>query len=320
MKQQRFIVNLFNHNEKGKRSLEDVVAILAHQLRALGHVCEWNDRQLIQGFDGLNLIIEGFVPGGIECLRRAHARGGRFIIVATEQPTPKGFNWGFDPEMVERQKNFPEAAQYAEAILCLVPGSEEWYGQHAPAARIELGFAPTLVRPASGEPDHVFGFYGSLTKRRRTILRRLERKVAYERALRLIYNFASREERDREMQRARLLVQIRVTEKAQLVSSSRLATALCLGRPVVAEPHHLSQEWEKVVHFSGSTDEFVEDAVNMRSFWKSLHAKQFDRFREIMSPQRCLGNALDRLEITRRAPGKPIPGYRLTPVLAGASI
>src|SRR5262249_43063308 len=149
-------------------------------------------------------------------------------------------------EMVYRQQTFPEAAKFCEGILHLVPGEHvtNWYGQFAPAAPIELGFAPTLVRINNVEPDYEFGFYGSLTPRRHSILKRLAKRVGKDKAVRLVVDFATQQERDDTMRRAKVIIQVRKFDSMGLVSSSRCNTALCLGRPVIAEPHLLSKPWD----------------------------------------------------------------------------
>jgi hypothetical protein len=336
-KQLKFIVNLFNHSEIGQMSLQDPVAIIAHQLRALGHICEWDNQRFIEGYDGYNIIVEGFTPGSIEIVRRAREqRNSRFIYICTEEPTDVGgFNHDHRGDMFRRQQIFPEAAQYCDAILALVPGAETWYGQFAPAAHIELGYAPTLVKKPP-KPDYIYGFYGSLTFRRKSILRKIERryhglglitnradmwKPGDDRVLRLVNTFLPRDERDTAMQRARIIVQIRLNDKMGLVSSSRCANALHFGRAVIAEPHAHSHPWDQVVKFSKTSDSFIEDCINMRGFWESLYDSQFKRFKEIMSPQNCLGRRLDEMDIGSNL-SKYIPGFSSpqTRMVSGSTI
>src|SRR5438093_13694242 len=120
-----FVFNLFNHNSMGQTSLEDVIGIFGHQLRALGHTAIWDTRNhSFVGPDyGINVIVEGFTPGSIAAIAEAYRIGCRFICLATEEPSEgKGFNHGNEREMVERQKMFPFAMPYFEGILHLVPG------------------------------------------------------------------------------------------------------------------------------------------------------------------------------------------------------
>ena len=320
-----------NHSLQGQRSLEDPMMILGNQLRALGHDVVWDPshREFAARESGINVLVEGFTPEIAEVVGQFHARGARFICVATEEPTPTGFNHGRDGEMVRRQEAFPLAARYFEAILHLVPGDHvtRWYAQHAPAAYVELGYAPALVRGGDGrEPEYDFGFFGSITRRRMRLLKRLARAINTAKAVRIAGTFPTQEERDRIMREARVIVQLRKHEEMGLVSSSRCNTALCLGRPVVAEPHLLSEPWDRVVTFTSHcercaetprtgreppcdacVDRFVSAAIMTRAAWRGVHAAQFARFKELLTPEYCVGRALREVGLdlgpaTARAP------------------
>lgn len=295
---------LNNHSEMGQRSLEDVIGILGHQLRALGHQAIWDPKfdKFILPNDGINVIVEGFTAPVLDCVIRAHDQGARFLILATEEPSLKGFNHGTQPEMVRRQQMFPHVAKFADAIFHLVPGQHvtDWYGQFAPTAQVELGYAPTIVRKPNGlEPEYDFGFYGSMTKRRMRLLRRLARRSGRKKAVRIVSDFTTQDDRDKIMREAKVIVQIRKFEEMGLVSSSRCNTALCLGRPVIAEPHLLSHPWDEVVKFAGSEDAFLNSASLMVHAWKRVHAEQFDKFKKLFTPEYCVGRALDKVGLLR---------------------
>lgn len=284
----------------GQRSLEDVVGIMGHQLRALGHRAVWDINKrthFVAGDSGINIIVEGFTEPIVRIMAEAHAQGARFLILATEEPTSKGFNHGTQPEMVKRQVVFPEAAKFCEGILHLVPGEHvtNWYGQFAPAAYAELGYAPSLVRRNNVEPDFDFGFYGSLTKRRLKLLKRLANAMGTVKAVKVVSDFKTQDERDTQMRRAKVIVQVRKFEEMGLVSSSRCNTALCLGRPVVAEPHLLSKPWDEVVRFSQTIEGFIQSAIMVRTAWQGVYATQFEKFKEKMSPEICIGIPLRKI-------------------------
>lgn len=297
----QFLFWLGNHNEMGRRSLEDVIGIMGHQLLAIGHTPKWNqkDDQFLDGNSGINVIVEGFTDWSIRAMAESYARGARFIILATEEPGPKGFNQGTQPEMVARQKMFPAAAKMCDGIIHLVPGEHvtRWYSQFAPAAYTELGYAPSLMRLANVEPDFDFGFYGSLTRRRMRILKRLANHINTRNAVKVMGDFKTQLERDADMRRARVIVQIRKFDEMGLVSSSRCNTALSIGRPVIAEPHLLSKPWDEIVKFSATLDGFFNDAILMRAAWKGVHAAQLARFKERLPPEACIGHALREIGI-----------------------
>lgn len=297
MKHQQFLFWLANHSHAGQRSLEDVIMILGCQLQAMGHKAVWdkaNDK-LLSKDSGINIIVEGFTDASIQVMRDYHAQGARFIILATEEPTPRGFNHGIDPEMVMRQRRFPEAAVFAEAIWHLVPGQHvtDWYGQFAPTAPVELGYAAMLMRHAvHQEPEFDFGFYGSMSRRRLQILKRLAKRTNKIKAIRVVNDFATQAERDAAMREAKVILQIRKEEKMGLVSSSRCNTALMLGRPVIAEPHELARPWSEVVRFSRSLEAFYDDAMLMRAVWRGAYQDQLAKFRQKLPADLCVGPGL----------------------------
>ena len=296
-----FVFCLKNHNSLGVRSLEDPVMVLIHQLRALGHVAELSKDQVATSRDAINVLVEGFTketPGQLAFLRK---RGARFLCIATEEPTDQGFNHGVTPHMVDRQAAFPEAAKHIEAVWALVPGAEAWYGRYAPACHVELGYAPTLERRFDVLISHEFGFFGSVTERRFDILKRLGAMTKKtHNGVKVLAGFQEQVYRDREMSRAKVIVLLRAVEEMGLVSSSRINTALHIGRPVVAEPHQLSANWQDIIHFSRSLPRFYEDAMAMRRGWEHKHAKQMARFRDLLSPERCVGRALRETDLLAR--------------------
>ena len=313
----RFLFWLANHTQLGQRSLEDVIGIFGRQLEALGHEVAWdqkNDKVLMKD-SGYNVIVEGFTPSVTDCVAQMHAVGARFVCLATEEPTPKGFNWGTTREMAWRQDEFVKAAPYLDAIFHLVPGQHvtDWFSQHAPTAYVELGYAPALVRFGAAavgvrggaytyqsqqyEPPYDFGFYGTASKRRLRLLQKLANRSGKKNAIRTVMDFVDQKTRDDAMKEAKVLLQIRKFEEMGLVSSSRCTTALCIGRPVVAEPHDLSKPWDEVVQFAKTDAEFLDLALLARSRWRAMHQLQFERFKQKLSPEFCVGRALRQVNL-----------------------
>jgi hypothetical protein len=323
-----FLFWMAQHSLVGQRSLEDPVKIVGSQLCALGHFAAWdpsnqhfllshlepnsvkmNDVTLPAG-PAYNVLIEGFTPAIVEIIADYHRQGARFLCLATEEPTAKGFNWGTQREMIARQEAFPLVAPYLDGILHLVPGQNvtDWYSRYAPSAYVELGYAPGLVRcETQREPPYDFGFYGSMTPRRLKILKKLAKRSSASKppgaqTVRVVSDFASGAERDAAMQSSKVIVQLRKFDAMGLVSSSRCNTALCLGRPVVAEPHELSKPWDTVVDFAERKADFVNLAMATLADWRGAHARQFAAFRETFSPEFCVGNALRQIGVVNGAP------------------
>jgi hypothetical protein len=292
-----FLFNLFNHNKLGRRSAEDLVGIIGCQLHALGHKVGLNDEKFLIADDGINVLFEGFHEKSLDVIDEVHKKGARFLVIATEEPTPKGFNHGVVQEMVKRQQIFPQIKPYIEGILHLVPGQHvtNWYSQFVPSAYAELGHAPELERFNKDIPQYDFGFYGSLTARRKRLLQKLANRTGFGQRSVYISAFKEASLRDSDMTKTRVVVQIRQHEQMGLVSSSRCNTALCIGRPIVAEPHLLSKPWDQVVHFSKNDESFFDDALFIAANWQSYHRQQFEKFKKLLTPEFCIGEPLNRI-------------------------
>ncbi len=320
----QFAWNCFSHSRIGIRSLEDIIEIISAQLIALGHTSVWGkdiradvierNNYFVGGDNGINIIVEGFTEQHVGIIKQKHEEGARFLILATEEPTDKGFNYGTQVEMIDRQRVFPMVAQYAEGIIHLVPGDHvtRWYGQFAPAAYTELGWSPKIMRQPNApivikengvqrvipEPDYEFGFYGSLTPRRHKLLKKLARRVTRNpKAIVTMVDFGTRTNRDNEMRRAKVILQLRKFEEMGLVSSSRCNTALAIGRPVIAEPHDLAYPWNEVIRFSKSEESFFDEALMMAAMWRGIYQHQVAKFKSTFPPEACIGRALEILGI-----------------------
>ena len=312
-----FLCHLFNHTPMGRRSLEDVIGIFGHQLRQLGHTILWDPENddsanisFTVGPDAYNILVEGFTPPLVDIIARAKQQtGARFLCLATEEPTAKGFNHGTTREMVWRQDIFPEAMKHFDGILHLVPGQPvtDWFSQFAPTAYVELGHARTLERfgDPNREPTYEFGFYGSLTPRRHSLLKKLANRTGLKNAVKVNIDFNTQIERDEAMRDCKVVVQIRKFEEMGLISSSRCNTSLCCGRPVVAEPHDMSltEAWSKIVKIASTDEEFFSMALLTAKNWRGTHAGQFRRFKETLTPEFCVGSALHKLGLTPDARG-----------------
>lgn len=298
-----FNFNTFNHCPQGRIIVEDITVTMGNQIAALGHEVRWTSAiTFIPREAGWNVLLEAFADGPatpdiadiVAKIAEAHAAGCRFLYVATEEPGEKGFNSALDPGMILRQNAFPRAAKFCDGILHLIPGERvaRWYGQFAPAAYAELGYAPGMAYPDDGlEPGHDFAFYGKMTWRREQIIWTLEAKTRKP-VLQLTTFWTPRVERDALMRRAKVILQVRANLETQWVSSTRCAASLHFGRPVVAEPHDNRGPWDEIVPFSASIEQFYDDAVAMAASWRQAHAGQVERFAAKLPPEHCVGRAL----------------------------
>jgi hypothetical protein len=266
-----------------------VISLIGRQLEALGHTVEWSNEGLYTAPGTCNILVEGFSEPHIDYMRQCKEAGGRIIIIATEEPTPTGFNHGIIEDMKRRQAIFPEAAKYADAIWHLVPGCTDWYGQFgAPAAFLDLGYSPKMVRSVDVQLDHDFGFFGSITPRRQKIMQKFADSGLKVRQI----QFGSCAARDYEMSRCRVILQIRSHEQMGLISNSRCCTALHLGRPVIAEPHANPGKWTEIIEFA-PIEFYMQRAVFMRKNWRDAYKAQFNKFKALLSPENCVGRTIE---------------------------
>lgn len=291
----------WNHNPLGQRSLEDIISLIGQQLRALGHQATWiqGPGNFIKADAGINVIVEGFTEPAVADIARLYGEGCRFLCIAPEEPVPgKGFNHGLPFEMVARQEIFPQAARYFEGIAHLIPGEHvrSWYAQFAPTVFLDLGWSPTMDalrlnrRP---EPKYDFGFYGSLSPRRKKIIEKLAKKSGS--TVRTVCDFPTQAERNNAMRDCKVSLQIRKFEVMDLISNCRCAMSIQLGCAVVGEPHANPGEYADIVHLSSSLDQFYADAMAARNLWRGIHAGQLRKLKERMTPERCVGHPLAAL-------------------------
>jgi hypothetical protein len=134
-----------------------------------------------------------------------------------------------------------------------------------------------------------------VSKRREKILKKLARYCGSVNAIRICSDFPEQAERDQIMRRARVILQIRKYDEMGLVSSSRCNTSLCVGRPIIAEPHALSKPWDEIVWFSKTMESFYAEAVMVRTMWRQIHQTQLAKFKEKLPPMYCVGEPLKQI-------------------------
>jgi hypothetical protein len=283
-----------NHSASGRDTLFDIIDAIGGQMVDLGHQVEHHENTM--GRDYTNILIEAFDSRLEDQYRRSADAGARFVIIMTERPGKPGFNDSYNPQMIERQRAFPLIARHAIAVWCLVPGAAAWVKQFQPnAADLELGWSDYRARAlnsGSVEPLTDFAYYGSMTPRRRGMI------AAFKKRGYIVENDSRRDSFMTPMQRnamvafAKVVLGIDPYPDWKLVSNSRLATALALGRPVIAEPPKGTSAWSDVGVFAKSKNSYIDEAIAMLPRWREIYAEQRDKAREFLSPEKCVGRVM----------------------------
>jgi hypothetical protein len=159
-------------------------------------------------------------------------------------------------------------------------------------AHLPIGFAPAMLRRPAAAPEFDFGMYGSILKggRRWRWLQRLHRETGASVHILGANGIVPVEERDREMQRCKVLLQIRPNEDSELVSSSRIAASLHAGRCVVSEFTRHHRPYSEVVRFAPEAGfaSFRTSCQLALATWSGEYAAQLARFRAVLSPEATL--------------------------------
>lgn len=280
-----FHFNLANHTPRGRLSLQDLVDVLSAQLQDLGHEVSHADGRAIRS-PGINVFFEGFVGGTAERVADLRREGKRYLIVATERP---GREASSAEVTADRLQGMAVCGRGADALWALDPQAVPYLLTLGPAAaHAELGHSPRNLRPDSDEPPEFdFGFYGTMTPDRIQAIWALK---ARGHTVHTVPDVVEGFERDREMQRARVILNT-PSQAGAPFSSSRANTALNLRRPIAAMAHDGPTPWRRVVPFVARED-FVETAEAALSNWRAVWLMQYAAFAKEL-PAGLLAAAID---------------------------
>lgn len=288
-----FNFNRFNHIPVGRISLNDVCNLIGAQLKDLGHKPIQDDHRLYEP-PVINVVFEHFDDVSIPTMQEAVRNGAKIVVVATENPTAEGFN-GYNEHhnMRARMMRFPEVGSIVSAIWCLIPAAVSWYRSvNRNTHLIELGYSPILQQDVGQlEPRHDFSLYGQITPYRRALALELRKKYSLLAPQKLpdVPNYLPEKDRDAMVRDAKWSLHLKQKPDWNIISASRCATSLHLGRPVLSEWIHGSSPWMNVIDFAPGkmTDWDMPD-------WRAAYERQAAAFRTLTA-EKCLGEAVSAL-------------------------
>jgi hypothetical protein len=293
-----FNFSLFNHIPGGFGTYEDIIRPLAAMLEDLGHTVSRDNTLLPPPVT--NILFEGFYNNTLWIVQNARREGKRFIIVATEMPTCiSGKSFLFNNYHVDywegRSRTFIEALPLVDAVWCIVQGAAKFFSQFHPCVHdIELGLSNRLATVMNKHvtPEADFCIFGSEAQRRFEIADRLRSAGL---SVVAVHHFPFVEERNSLASAAKVVLDIKMHVWWACVSTSRIVTALHLGRPVISEPRGPGatqvERWKHITKFSQSEDTFIGEAIAMLPNWADHHKTQVKAL-ERMDAVGILGKAV----------------------------
>ena len=226
-----------------------------------------------------------FAEGTLETLKhpaRVHemARAGYGLIaLITEEPTlvtTEGLCWNYmtTGTWEHRADLFVEIAPALSAAWCYVPGGAAIMRRFvAVAADIDMAWGQRFNRRRPLPVPHFdFCFFGGLTPRRQRMLAEIAKRGF---KVDIIPHSSSLARRDERIPHSRIVLDIKQHHWWDLVSSVRYVTALCCGRPVVAEwrSERFRAGWEGAVRFA-PPGELIDVAADQLARWAPLYDAQ----------------------------------------------
>lgn len=292
----KFNFALFNHSKTGLATYYDIVNAIAGQLWDLGHEV-YRDDERFHPAPIVNFMFEGFNPQINKwLLPQVVEQGYRVICIQTEQHGKKAFNnKSYVKELVERQRFYPAGIKQCLGALCLVPGEHKWTRLFNPRAfDLELGWSQFRENKTryNAEPVYDFCFYGGYTTRRKQIFQQLEKK-GYIIAYAPEYG-EDLQARDNLIASSRVVIGPKPHPGWNLVSGSRWATALSIGRPGITEPHSGQSTWKQIIRFSKSYASFIDECEEVLHNWQAEYQKQYQAFKNLLGPSSpmCIEQAM----------------------------
>ena len=272
----KFHFSMVNHNSIGKKTLYDMYYWISAGLRSLGHDVSFSPDRLKT--DCINVLWEHFTPEMAKAMDKSNFRFG---IIATEIPSPFGFNNRTEHAWQLRWEGFHKIASKAEFIWTTVPQAFEFYNQFAPTSFVEFGWdqslVPVWIDQKMEEFKFDFCFLGIINDYRMSILKKLEKhaKVYYSERL------LDWEETNEVIQHSKIGLGLKQNETWSIPSPTRIGRFLMAKRGFAHDWTPLRTKQARFVSFNLENRDFCDYALEMLSKdWRVEAEIAFDRYRD----------------------------------------
>ena len=229
----------FNFMLSADAQAGDQVDDLRDQIEAHGHTFAVTRGQFLPP-PWYNVFSEGVSevmrhPDRLHEMARA---GYGLIALVTEEPTlvtGEGLVWNYmtTGTWERRAELFVQIAPALTAAWCYVPGAAAVLRRVVKnSSAVDLAWGQRFNRPRPSQvPRFDFCFFGGMTPRREQLLGEIAKRYKVD----VIPHSTTLAKRDERIPHSKIVLDIKQYHWWDLVSSVRYVTALCCGRPVVAE-------------------------------------------------------------------------------------
>ena len=282
----------------------DQVDDMRDQIEVLGHEFTVSRGEWIEP-PSFNLFCEGVSDASADRVAALGQAGYQLIVLVTEKPTlvtHEGLIWNYHTGSVawnDRAEIFVATAPNFISAWCYAPRAAAKVRRFIPnAVDIDVAWGKRfLVAKPHEKPRYDFGFFGGLTPRRERVLNHIAKRGH---SVDVIPHSTPLAVRDSRVANSKVVIEPKQYHWWDLASPIRYMTALCHGRPVVAEARSREAQgrWAKVVSFAPE-HAFYETAAAALGHWQELHRRQTAAFKMLPS---LVAKAVSLLPVPRSAP------------------
>lgn len=223
---------LTNHYPYGVYKIEDHVKLIGGGLAALGHKVTYGFDDDVVPWPGLNLLVEFFnrspVVDQVIALKAARTRHA-FGLICHEDLQDAVLD---DPNFADRRPSLERLLPHMDFVWTVVPSDYTALAGGERVRYLQYGYVPSLRRPNILTRDIDVLFYGFVGERRGPVFNALvQRGLSVSMTTGILPGYFKNDLLDR----ARVVADVRRSEKVRFPAPSRLATVLHAGVALVAE-------------------------------------------------------------------------------------